>query len=413
MTDQMAFPPSDEDGGWQKEDPRHMGIDTQRLEDAVRYHENHPDLTKTYGGALVVIYRGNIVAETYTTGSRGGPQPWSAATCNDMCSSTKSVFGTAVGVFLEEFKGRISLETELVGKSRETSLLPQIWDQPLTDKRKGEIKIKHVLSMTSGHATDEPWSAPATRHHYPGYTGAHQMYEYCFGWWYFKGVASQKTLLFKPGEGFNYSNFGLEQLALAMRNLTGEEIGPYTYERVLQHIGISSRIKDVRYKVMPDLDQKALNYSEQAGWGRGGGKGCDAYGADRSESPYGYNTIVGSSLRCTARDFARLGYLWLRAGRWGNRQLVSRDWIQSATQRFKRDNGEAPENYGYTFWILDDWEGVPDDAYMSRGYNINDCYVVPSLELVVVRQGNANKSRQTRLRFSKTLLRKIVSAIPA
>ncbi|MBC8224715.1 hypothetical protein H8E65_09010 [Candidatus Bathyarchaeota archaeon] len=30
----------------------------------------------------------------------------------------------------------------------------------------------------------------------------------------------------------------------------------------------------------------------------------------------------------------------------------------------------------------------PKYTFGSRGHNVNDCYVVPSLDLVVVRQGN-------------------------
>ena len=53
------------------------------------------------------------------------------------------------------------------------------------------------------------------------------------------------------------------------------------------------------------------------GWGVGGGEGCNAYGADRGSSPIGCNTIVGSTFRCSARDLARLGYLWLQQGQMG------------------------------------------------------------------------------------------------
>lgn len=43
---------------------------------------------------------------------------------------------------------------------------------------------------------------------------------------------------------------------------------------------------------------------------------------------------------------------------------------------------------------------------------MNDCYVVPRLDLVVVRQGNSNPPREKRSLFVKTVLEKIVQAIP-
>jgi CubicO group peptidase (beta-lactamase class C family) len=173
------------------------------------------------------------------------------------------------------------------------------------------------------------------------------MYEYCFGWWHFDGIPAHHTLKFEPGSDFNYSNYGLEQMALAMRNISGKQVGPYIHDRVLGPIGMPIGIRDNPYRDMPYYDNKELNFSDEPGWGVGGSKGCDAYGADKSESPYGYNSIVGSTFRCTARDFARLGYLWLNKGRWGSRQLVSEEWMKRATNRYVRENGETPTKYGY------------------------------------------------------------------
>jgi CubicO group peptidase (beta-lactamase class C family) len=233
-----------------------------------------------------------------------------------MKSSTKSVFGTGVGVFLDDYKDQVNLDSYLVGESRESSLIPQIWDQPITDEAKKHIKVKHVLSMTSGHAGPESWLGTGTRRHHTGYLGAFQIHEYCFGWWNFEGVASHETLLFEPGSDFMYSNFGMEQMALAIRNIAGTDLGPYTYDKVLGPIGMTIDLRNNRYRDMPYSDKMELNFSGDPGWGVGGDEGCDAYGADGSSSPYGINSIAGSTFRCTARDFARLAYLWLNGGRW-------------------------------------------------------------------------------------------------
>ena len=157
--------------------------------------------------------------------------------------------------------------------------------------------------MTSGHETREPWLAPATRHRYEGYDGAYQMYEYCFGWWRFDGIPDHHVLKFEPGADFNYSNYGLEQLALAMRNTSGEAVGPYVYDRVLGPIGMARGLRDNQYRDMPYADNRELNFAEEPGWGVGGSDGCDAYGADKSESPYGYNSIVGSTFLQRPRVF--------------------------------------------------------------------------------------------------------------
>ena len=406
------FPPPETQGGWRKAPAGDLGVSAPALAEAFRYHDA-ADVTTSHGGALLVIHKGYLIGESYTTGVSGGPRMWTADTCNDMKSSTKSVFGTAAGVFLQEFRDAVDLDTPLIGASRETSLVPQIWEQPLTDERKSDIRIKHVLSMTSGLETPEPWLAPAARRHHAGFAGPFQMYEYCFGWWHFTDVPSQHTLKFAPGSAFNYSNYGLEQLALAMRNMSGEMVGPYIYDRVLGPIGMPKTLRDNQYRDMPYADSRELNFADVAGWGVGGGAGCDAYGADKSGSPIGANTIVGSTFRCSARDFARLAYLWLRNGRWEEEQLVPEQWLSQATRRFERDDGSRPDGYGLTFWTGDSIEGVPDDTFMSRGHNMNHSFVVPSLDLIVVRQGNDNRRESEGKPFSDTLIQKIVASIPA
>jgi hypothetical protein len=50
---------------------------------------------------------------------------------------------------------------------------------------------------------------------------------------------------------------------------------------------------------------------------------------------------------------------------------------------------------------------------MSRGHNQNHSYVIPSLDLVVVRQGNRNRQPPGEPNFASTLIQKIVAAIPS
>lgn len=407
----VYFPPPESQGGWRTYDASSLSdIDETKLFEAIRFHDNSP-VSTSRGAALLIIHKGKLIGESYVTGSEGGPSNWTAKTCNDMKSSTKSVFGTGVGVFLDEYKDQVNLESYLVGSDKESSLIPQIWDQPITDEVKKHIKVKHVLSMTSGHAGPEPWLGTGTRRHHPGYNGAYQMHEYCFGWWNFDGVAAHDTLLFEPGTDFMYSNFGMEQMALAIRNVANKDLGPYTYDKVLGPIGMPIGLRDNRYRDMPYSNSFELNFAEEPGWGVGGDTGCDAYGADGSDSPYEINSIAGSTFRCTARDFARLAYLWLNGGRWKDQQLVPEAWLKLATKRYRGDDGSTPNNYGYSFWVMDNMNGVPKDLYMSRGHNLNHSFIIPSLDLVVVRQGNDNRREVDGEDFATALIQKVVKAI--
>lgn len=101
-----------------------------------------------------------------------------------------------------------------------------------------------------------------------------------------------------------------------------------------------------------------------------------------------------------------------KKGRWGKRQLVSEEWMNLATRRYVRDNGETPNDYGYTFWVGDDIDGVPNDTFMSRGHNMNHSFIIPSMDLVVVRQGNDNRRQPDGgPPFATALIQKIVAAL--
>ena len=119
------FPSPEQEGSWRVGRPDDLGMDAARLSDAVDYHDTNR-VTTSHGGALLIVHSGHVVSETYVTGTEGGPQPWTARSCNDMKSSTKSVFGTAVCVFLDEHRVRVDLDTYLLGASREDSLIPQL-----------------------------------------------------------------------------------------------------------------------------------------------------------------------------------------------------------------------------------------------------------------------------------------------
>ena len=67
-------------------------------------------------------------------------------------------------------------------------------------------------------------------------------------------------------------------------------------------------------------------------------------------------------------------------------QIVPKWWVDLAT----RSSQELARSYGYGFWVNTDgslWPGVPKDAFAFMGYATNRCYVIPSLDLVVVRVG--------------------------
>jgi CubicO group peptidase (beta-lactamase class C family) len=84
----------------------------------------------------------------------------------------------------------------------------------------------------------------------------------------------------------------------------------------------------------------------------------------------------------SSRDLARVGYLFLKKGRWNGRQLISEQWIRLATTP-----GKVNPVYGYMWWLntgQKQWPGVPETAFAMLGAGSNICFVDPEHDLVVV-----------------------------
>jgi CubicO group peptidase (beta-lactamase class C family) len=99
----------------------------------------------------------------------------------------------------------------------------------------------------------------------------------------------------------------------------------------------------------------------------------------------------GGGVWISSRDLARVGYLFLRNGRWGDRQLLSERWIKMATRP-----GDVNPVYGYMWWLnpgQKQWPGVPGTAYSMQGAGSNICFVDPEHDLVVVLRWVDRRSR--------------------
>jgi len=105
-----------------------------------------------------------------------------------------------------------------------------------------------------------------------------------------------------------------------------------------------------------------------------------------------WSDIAGHSLTyccldSTSRDFARFGLLLLRRGRWSDRQVVSESWVEDSITPSR-----AYVGYGYQWWLLGrDTPSLPADTYAAIGVDGQYVYVIPSLDLVVVRSGRYTK----------------------
>lgn len=126
----------------------------------------------------------------------------------------------------------------------------------------------------------------------------------------------------------------------------------------------------------------------------------DPIGASRSWEWHGYEnswvTIDGLKMQSvtggghwgggifiSALDQARFGYLMLRNGRWGDRQIVSEEWLSMATTPSDFAEGSGHMNFG----LNTDRRSVPsasENAFWHSGHGINRIFIDPDNDLVVV-----------------------------
>lgn len=101
------------------------------------------------------------------------------------------------------------------------------------------------------------------------------------------------------------------------------------------------------------------------------------------------NSLGGWGLNLTARQMAKLGYLYLHGGKWAGKQIVPARWVRlSTTKRAETGfrNGTSwgyplASGYGYLWWR---YPRARPDGFMAVGRGGQFILVWPKLDLVVV-----------------------------
>ena len=93
-------------------------------------------------------------------------------------------------------------------------------------------------------------------------------------------------------------------------------------------------------------------------------------------------TRWGGGVWISSYDLARFGLLWLRGGKWGDRQVVSPAYVKMATT----PSAHGPD-YGFLWWLNAKqgfWAGSPANAFEAIGSGGNIIFIDPAHDLLVV-----------------------------
>jgi CubicO group peptidase (beta-lactamase class C family) len=299
--------------------------------------------------AMVVVYKGQIVGERYMDGITKDTQleSWSMG---------KSLTATLFALLVKDGVYRID----------EPAPVPE-WQKP-GDPR-AQIRIVDLLHMSSGLrfiAGQDPDYTPDKGYpdHTLIYTGAIDAFQH----------SMTRPLQFPPNTEGRYRNSDPLMIGWLIKQAVtkrGEEYLTYPQRALFDRIGIRRQVLET--------------------------------------DPYGNFLLTGYDYG-TARNWARIGLLYLQDGMWQGERVLPEGWakfVSTPAPAWKRPI------YGGLFWVNGDggWP-IPKTAYFANGAGGQRTVMIPSHDLVVVRMGHY-RGDAAGMKALSAALAELMLAVPA
>lgn len=278
-------------------------------------------------------------------------------------SMAKSFTATLVGILVGQ--GRLDVNA--------SAPVPE-WSEPGDPRR--AIRLLDMLHMSSGIGSNESQDQPYSDVMAMLFgVGRHDVAHH----------GADHPLKYTPGTYFIYSNSTTNVLSGIVRRTVGDNEADYRRfmnEALFAPLGMRS--------VVPSFDARG--------------------------------TFIGSSfISASARDYARLGLLYLRNGEWNGRRILPESWVNFARTPAPASNGR----YGAHFRLGPVYSSSPvaaqgspvrwpDDVYSASGLYGQLISICPSRRLVVVVLGHTQfVPEQDRAAYRGHQLEKIFDAVSA
>jgi CubicO group peptidase (beta-lactamase class C family) len=322
-------------------------IDRAKLDAAVDAAFSDP---AALTAAFLVVYKGRIVAERYGAGATKDTQleSWSMG---------KSIIATLFALLVKDGTYTIDQPASVAA-----------WHEAADDPR-ARIRNADLLHMSGGlkfQGNQEPGGASNEGYpdHYYIYTGAVDVFDYSIN----RGVE------FPPNTEGRYRNCDPLTIGYLIKQAVtkrGEQYLTWPQRALFDRIGIRRQVIET--------------------------------------DPYGNFILTGYDFG-TARNWARLGLLYLHDGMWQGQRVLPEGWsrfVSTLAPAWKRPV------YGALFWINGDggWN-LPKETYLMAGAGGQNTFIVPSRDLVIVRMGHFRGAAAGR-RTLNAAFTKLLEAIPA
>ncbi|MBP6364438.1 MAG: serine hydrolase [Novosphingobium sp.] len=255
-------------------------------------------------------------------------------------SVAKSFVSAMIGIAVAE--GRIASISDPV-----TKYLPE-----LVGSGYDGVSIKDILQMSSGVRWTEDYSDPKS----DVFGLAHVMASGSS----FAAFPATLSREHAPGTFNRYNSTDTLVLGMLLERATGTRLAKYMHDRLWEPLGAT----DEAYWLTDD---------------------------------HGMAMAFGG-LNATARDFARIGELYRKGGRWGGRQIVPAGWVKASLTSDSshlmpgvRASSDSEMGYGYQWWL----PGFGDTQdYAAIGVYNQFIYVNPRERTVIVKlSANSNYGR--------------------
>jgi len=340
------YPPP---GEWARKKPAEVGMDAAKLDEAVAFMKSHEanqsrdfsDQEIIFGKLLgsvpteraatngLIIRHGYIVAEFGDT-TKADPT----------YSVAKSMLSTVAGIALQR------------------GLIPGLDDPVVNVVEDGGYESPHNRLVTWRHhlQQESEWEGEMWG------KNANFIGKEAFG----NGEMKPRPIE-APGTHYEYNDVRINRFSLSMLRLFKKPIPDVFRDEVMIPIGASNAWKWVPYtNSYVTIDGKRMA-SVSGGTRWGGGVWINSY------------------------DMARFGLLWLRNGKWGDKQIIPESYIKFATTA----SAHGPD-YGFLWWLNtkgSQWPDSPKNSYEARGNGGNIIHIDPTNDLVVVWRWSANSAQ--------------------
>lgn len=257
-------------------------------------------------------------------------------------SVAKTFVGTLTGIALAE--GRLRSLDQPVG-----DFIPEF-----SQGERAKLTLRHLLTMSAAtdfvEDYDNPLAFPARAH---------------FGNDLTRLLLTDFRIVGEPGKTHKYDSSNTALLGLVLTRATGQSLSDYASDKLWKPLG---------------AEQPALWSLDHAA------------GMERAYC----------CLYATARDYARLGQLYLNNGGWNGQQLVPARYVVEAISAAPLNDaaGARTERYGYQLWRM---QHRGHTVYYGWGYQGQYVAVIPDRNMVMVRLGDGGGYTQDHHRLDLPL----------